>query len=490
MLPLKRATGLGLILLLLSSCASLRPPKQAVDRLKPCLTSEGPTDGYCGKLEVWENRGTRSGRKLPLKIVVLPGLKRNTAPDPLFFLAGGPGQAAAKMARQVREIFNNVQVDRDLVLVDQRGTGDSNPLECKSDDDSLEPDPDKSLQDLRTCLASYTEKADVRLYTTNIAMDDLDEVRQFLGYSKINLYGGSYGTRAAITYARRHNDSVRSAILDGVAPTELKLPLYMARDGQRALNLLVRDCEKDPACSRRFPDLGNRLKRLIDRLEAHPERVRIRHPRTGEEVEVKVGRPTIASVLFGALYSSQTAALIPLLIERAEKNDFEGFLALGGSDEAANLALGMQMSVLCSEDTLHVDRAALERETAGTFFGYELSSWRVRPCEFWPRGDVDGAYYEPAVGNVPALILSGELDPVTPPSWGELVAKQWKGARHVVVPGNGHGSIVSGCVMKVIGEFLDKGASDNLNVDCIQHVHRPPFFLGGAGPNPDGALKQ
>ena len=396
------------------------------------------------------------------------------------------------MARQIREAFRTLQTDRDIVLVDQRGTGDSGPLDCKPDEEKLDEAPQAALDLLRACLATYQAKTDVRDYTTTIAMDDLDDVRQFLGYSKINLYGGSYGTRAAIVYTRRHAAHVRSVILDSVAPTDMRIPLYMARDGQRALELLIRDCERDPGCHQRFPALGDRLSRLLARLDSHPERVRVTHPRTGAETELTIKRGTITKVLFGALYSPQTAALLPLLIERAEKGDYQGFLALASPGDAIadNMAIGMQFSVLCSEDAPRIDPASIERESAGTFSGAEMAAMRLKICGFWPRGQVDADYYDNIKSDVPALILSGELDPVTPPSWGEQVASQWKNSRHIIVPGTGHGAIASGCVLKLVREFLNKGSAANLNVDCVQRVRRPPFFLGPSGPDPLGAVKQ
>jgi pimeloyl-ACP methyl ester carboxylesterase len=481
-----------ILFLLIQSCSRLRPPPSALDRLKPCMNAEGPTDAYCGKLDVWENRATRTGRKIALKVVVLPGLRRDAAADPLFFLAGGPGQGAAKMTKQVREIFRNLQIDRDLVLVDQRGTGDSNPLDCKHDDDKLDQSPQAALDRMRNCLTTDQTKADVRLYTTTIAMDDLDDVRRFLGYEKINLYGGSYGTRAAIVYARKYAPYVRSVILDGVAPPDMRLPLYMARDGQRALGLLLRDCDQDPGCRQRFPAIGERLTRLLARLGAQPHHVRLIHPRTGAETEIDVKPLMISGALFGALYSPQTAALLPLLIERAEKNDFQGFFALGslGDGLATNMAEAMHFSVVCSEDAPRIILGSIQREAANTFIGAEMAEWRMKTCDFWPRGDVDKGYYDSPQVDIPALILSGELDPVTPPSWGQQVASHWTNSRHIVVPGIGHGTIGSGCVLKILREFVNQGSATNLNIDCVQRVRRPPFFLGPSGPDPQGATKQ
>jgi pimeloyl-ACP methyl ester carboxylesterase len=468
------------------SCSRFRPPPSALDRLKACANAEGPTDAYCGRMDVWEDRAARTGRKLGLKIIVLPGLRREPAADPIFFLAGGPGQGAAKMARQIRELFRTLQTDRDIVLVDQRGSGDSSPLDCKLDDEKLDQNPQTGVEKLLACLEGYKAKADVRSYTTSIAMDDLDDVRRFLGYSRINLYGGSYGTRAAMVYTRRHAASVRSVVLDGVAPTDMRIPLYMARDGQRALDLLLRDCERDAACRQRFPALGDRLTRLLARLDAKPQRVRLIHPRTGAGIEINVKRATVSGALFGALYSAQMSTLVPLLIERADQGDYQGFLALATASEGIgeNMSFGMSFSILCSEDAPRIEPGDILREAAGSFLGADMAEWRMKVCASWPRGQVDSAYYDSPPVDAPALILSGELDPVTPPSWGEQIASHWKNARHVVVPGSGHGVFVNGCVMKLMRNFFNQAGAASLNTECIARVRRPPFFLGPSGPDP------
>jgi len=262
--------------------AGLAGLAEGLAQLHPCGTSEGPTDALCGVLEVYENRATRSGRRISLNIVALPSLAPESAPDPLFFLAGGPGQAAAQMAAEVREIFRPVLRQRDIILVDQRGTGKSHPLDCRSTSNSLQELTEsdaQSLARLKGCLAGYD--ADVRLYTTPIAMDDLDEVRAWLGYERINLYGGSYGTRAALVYVRQHGGHVRSIVLDGVAPTDMRIPLFAARDAERALDKLLADCEADASCRRAQPGLAARVRALLQRLTDNPARVEVMHPRTG-----------------------------------------------------------------------------------------------------------------------------------------------------------------------------------------------------------------
>ena len=459
--------------------------------MHPCTTDEGPTDAYCGTLDVFENRETRQGRTIALKIVVLPGLGSDGSPDPLFFLAGGPGQGAAQMAKGVGELFRRIQTKRDIVLVDQRGTGDSNPLNCTTNHDSLRTlneSDDEGLERLRKCLAGFD--ADPTLYMTTIAMDDLDDVRAHLGYERINLYGGSYGTRAALVYLRQHGDRVRSVVLDGVAPPDMRLPLFFARDAQRALDKLVADCASDATCRGQYPALAARTRALLTRLEATPVRVRLTHPRTGIADEVTVDAAFVANILAGALYSPLTAALIPELIRRAHAGDFQGLLALGLVNERAaeNMSVGMQLSVVCAEDYPRIKPDDAVRESEGSVFAEHLLRSQLRACEFWPKGRVPASYYEPVTSAVPALVLSGDLDPVTPPFWGETVATYLRNSRHIIVPGTGHGTVATGCGARLVQDFVERGTVDGLDTSCLEGLRRPPFFLTPAGPDP-GATK-
>ena len=475
--------------LFVSACSS-GDTITAIDRLTPCATADGPVDAYCGTLKVFENRDTRQGRTIDLKIIVLPALVTTPQPDPLFFLAGGPGQGAAEMARPLKELFRRVQSDRDIVLVDQRGTGKSHPLECKSDENSLaainEP-PETGLARLRRCAESLD--ADLRLYTTTIAMDDLNDVREYLGYDRINLYGGSYGTRAALVYLRQHELTVRSVILDGVAPPDMRLPLFFARDAQRALDRLLADCEADEACRTKYPNLASRLRTLVAALDATPVKTRLTHPRTGIAEDLSVNGEFVVNVLFGALYSPLTSSLLPELIARAERHDFQSLLALALANEGAgrNMSIGMQMSVVCAEDYPRITKEQIEQEAKQTVFGTHLLASRMKICEFWPKGDVAPSYYEPVKSNVPVLVLSGDLDPVTPPGWGESVLPHLPNSKHIVVPATGHGAISTGCGMRILTAFVSAAAFDGLDTGCLDALERPPFFLTPAGPDPAGS---
>jgi pimeloyl-ACP methyl ester carboxylesterase len=470
-----------LALMVLTGCQ--HTPQSALDQLHPCKIDEGPTEAFCGMYNVFEDRSAKSGRQIALKIVVAPALKRDPQPDPLFILEGGPGAGAATLANYVLPMFHRFQMDRDIVLIDQRGTGESNPLNCEPEDreeEDFSKIDDYPMERLRTCLAGL--KADARFYTTAIAMDDIDDVRQFLHYDAINLWGGSYGTRAALVYLKRHEGSVRSVILDGVAPPDMRLPLYMPRDGQRSLDLMIDDCAKDAACSKRFPKLRESVTALFAHVAAKPH-ITFTHPRTGKSAQITVSQRLVATIIYSALYDPAITALLPQLITDAAQGNYQGLLALGFSHDMPKGAMseGMFLSVVCAEDVPRIQPGEIAREAQGRFLGTSFFDTRMKPCEFWPRGTVTEDFYQPVASSKPVLILSGEDDPITPPSWGDHVAQSLPNSKHFVVPGAGHGSTPRGCVPKLIGQFLDQASATNLDPACLQTQHRPPFFVNYTG---------
>lgn len=480
------ATLAGLIFLSAGACRATGA-RDVTTVLRPCASEEGPSDALCGRHEVFEDRAAGAGRRISLKIVVWPALSADAEPDPVVFLAGGPGQGAAALAREVRDLFGKLQVNRDIVLVDQRGTGGSSPLDCRSDLDTLAAlnEPDQvGLDRLKQCLAGYD--ADPRFYTTAIAMEDLDEVRALLGYDRVNIYGGSYGTRAALVYLRRHGQHVRTLVLDGVAPPDMRLPLYFPRDAQRALDRLVADCAADPACAAKYPDFDRRLRELFARLDRDPPTVRLVHPRTGLAETVRVDATLVANLVFGTLYSPLMSSMVPELLARAEQGDFQGLLALAmtGEGTSANMSVGMQLSVICTEDAPRIGAGEGERAAAGSLFANRLLTAASKACEFWPRGELPADYYAPVVSAVPALVLSGDLDPVTPPSWGDLVAAQLANVTHLTAPFTGHGVMTTGCGQKIVTQFITAGSAEGLDSSCLATLERPPFFVSPAGPDP------
>ncbi len=479
--------NLRLVLLILSFCFPFSIEASEEVPLAPCGDKIDINGAECGMLEVYENRAAGTGRRISLNIAVLPALSRERQPDPLFMLAGGPGMAASFLASTADGAMRRIREKRDIVLVDQRGTGDSHPLDCEA----LDPDStyymlegDFQLQPMKDCLEELLQDADVRHYTTPVAMDDLDDVREALGYDQINLWGGSYGSRAALVYLRRHPEHVRAVIVDGLAPMALQLPRYIGEDAARALELMLADCEQDPDCSSAFPQLRDKWTQLLTRLEAEPDQVRLAHPRTGEIDEFTITRIGVVALVRATLYVAEASTLLPLIIERAHERDYAPLLALADpwADVAEAMSVGMLFSVLCSEDISRISEEERQDLSDEPLFGSTIMDQWGSVCDFWPLAELPPGYHEPVISDKPVLVLSGELDPVTPPRWGGLTAQHLSNSKHVVVPGVAHGTLGTGCIPRMMAQFVDSASLDGLDTQCVEELKRPMFFRSFAGP--------
>jgi pimeloyl-ACP methyl ester carboxylesterase len=439
----------------------------------------------CGVLTVYEDRNAGEGRTIDLNIVRIPAVSRSPAPDPLVFLAGGPGQSAVESYAPIGAIFRRINQKRDILLVDQRGTGRSNPLNCPRIADDFDLDQDL-VPWLESCLAGLD--ADASLYTTPIAMEDLDEVRQALGYEHLNLYGVSYGTRAALTYLRMHPERVRSMILDGVVPQDQALGIYAARDAQQSLNMIFNRCEEDVFCREAFPDISQTFDALLDTLDAQPVEVTLRHPTSGQYETLPFTRDMFTGAVRFISYTPETAALLPLLLHTAyTRDDFSlivsQYLIFSGQLEAG-IAEGMNYSVLCAEDVPFIDPQKAIEANKDTYLGSQQIEMLTRICEIWPRGSVPEWFKEPVVSDVPVLLLSGEMDPVTPPANGEAAASRLANSVHLVARGQGHNVLFRGCLPSVAASFIESGIIHGLNTECAELIQGAPFFLTFAGPAP------
>jgi len=469
--------GAALALLAVSGAGALE--------LTGCAEDVGVPGAECGRVTVFEDRAAGTGRAIDLRVVVLPALGNQRRPDPIFLLAGGPGMGATDLAKLADRAMGRLREWRDVVLVDQRGTGDSNPLDCDLvDADSVyyALDGELPLDLMRQCLEGLD--ADPRQYTTPIAMDDLDDVRAALGYEAINLWGGSYGTRAALVYLRRHEDRVRTVIADGLAPPAIRLPLHAGEDAWRAMDRLIEACGREPDCAAAYPNLREEYESLVDGLAETPRTVEARHPRTGEELEVRLTARGVILLLRAALYNSEMSRLVPLVITRATQGDFGPLLALSDPwvelDDA--MSVGMMFSVLCAEDVAWVTETERRGLQAESFLGAAVMDMWGEVCEFWPRGELPAGYHDPVVSDKPVLVLSGEEDPVTPPRWGEAVARHLPNSLHVVVPGEAHGTLATGCVPRLMAQFVEEASVAGLDPSCVEDLKRPLFFHSFAGP--------
>jgi pimeloyl-ACP methyl ester carboxylesterase len=480
-------------LLWLAGCAA-RPaqtPQGPELALKDCqLSAPGvgaQKEARCGKLEVFEDRQAGAGRRIELNVAVIPAVSRSPAPDPIFFLAGGPGEAATEAFLPLLSAFERIHQKRDIVLVDQRGTGGSHPLECDTDTEETgdgQDDPEAAKKMAGACLEKLD--ANPRLYTTAIAMDDLDDVRQALGYAQINLYGASYGTRAALAYLRQHPQHVRAVILDGVAPPNWTLGPDAAADGQQALQALFDRCAAQAACQTAFPDLPQEFAGLLAQLEAQPAVVALEHPVSGEPVTYTMSAETFGSIIHSLSYVPETAALLPLMIHQGyAQGDLRRLAAASLSNSQAmgeSLSNGMRFSVICAEDVPFYP-AASEAPAAGYLGSFVPDTFR-EICQAWPRGDIPAGFKDAVASDAPVLILSGGADPVTPPENGELAARALPNSRHVVLDGMGHVNIFRGCLPGLAADFIEQGSAAGLDLSCAQAIQPLPVFTNPNGPPP------
>jgi pimeloyl-ACP methyl ester carboxylesterase len=450
-------------------------------KLKPCRLPEIKEELLCGKLTVFEDRETRTGRTIDLNIVVFPAFDQKNKGEPLFEIEGGPGAAASNAAMFYAKEGKEYRRKHDVVLVDQRGTGKSNPLIAppikKAPQDYLkEMYPVDHVKNLRRTLE---QRADLTEYTTPIAMDDLDDVRSWLGYERINLFGLSYGTRAVLAYLRQHPEHVHTATLMGVAPTYLKMPFYHSQAAARAMDLLLQECETDPGCHNAFPQIRVDWQSVLAQLGREPARIQYSPDNKSASDTVEIQRDIFTEKIRNWMYGADKARKIPFIIHQAARGDFVPFLkeavAPGIPDSIAD---GMYLSVTCAEDVPFIDQAEAAKLNEGNPFGNYRVFQQTRACSLWPRGKIPADYREPVSSNLPVLIFSGNLDPVTPPQRGEEVAKYLPNSRHVLIPEAGHGMDGlndAGCVDRIIIDFMDKGSAKDLDTSCVERMRPPPF---------------
>ncbi len=454
---------------------------------EPCRVKGFDIEIRCARIPVPEDRearqgGKSEGRKIDIHVAILPAKSDRKKPDPVFIFAGGPGQSAIEVGPRVLSALGRLNRERDLVFVDQRGTGKSNKLACKVEEkDSLEGfGTDAEVRKfMEGCLAEARKHADPAFYTTTLAMQDLDDVRKALGYDKINLWGASYGTRAALEYVRRFPQHTRTATLDGMAPFDIALPLSFIPDSHASLDAMLKACEKEPACAKAFPNLETELTQLVQSLDANPRRVMVQHPRTGEPIKVRVSGALVLGGIRGAMYAANVTSVVPVAIMAAKNDDFRPLAALGlavGGSIMDELALGMHLSVVCAEDWPLVQKNIVAGVKKVGLFGEELVKDHRNMCAVWPQGKIPSDFHSPLKSAVPILLLSGGIDPATPPLHAEAVMPGLTRAKHVVAPNIGHGVSMHGCAPELIKRFVDEGSADKVDGACLNKLPRPLFF--------------
>jgi pimeloyl-ACP methyl ester carboxylesterase len=440
----------------------------------------------CSWLEVAENPAQPQDRKIKLKLAWLaPENEADAEPDPVFMLAGGPGQSAVQSYPLMDPAFKEVRKRRHVILVDQRGTGDSNLLSCKFDEAQTEDmSAEAAGNAAKACAAELSKKADLRFYTTTDAIRDLDAVRQALGVDKINLMGVSYGTRVAQQYALRHPDHTRTVLLDSVVPNTLPLGNIFARNLDDALALQFGHCAKDPACRDKVGDPREQLDALLAKLRADAPLVQYRDASTHELKEARFTADMLAGLVRMYAYMPATASLLPKLIHEANQGRYADLMALADmltGEMQDMMATGMQFSVICAEDTGSFTRREGDENTV---LGQKMVDSMAAMCAAWPAGKAPADFRTPLSGNTPVLAISGEYDPVTPPRYGDEAIAKLVNARHLVLKGQGHSVVSTGCMPKLFAQFVEKADPKALDAKCLDQLTPAQPFTSFNGWNP------
>jgi pimeloyl-ACP methyl ester carboxylesterase len=458
--------------------------------LKPCPdyaeTGKAPVapNAQCGVLMLKEDPQNPQSPDIPVNVLRLPAVIPVPESDPLFVVAGGPGQSAVTLAETVHQFFNDVRKSRDIIFVDQRGTGKSNAFDCIFETEASAQLPADQQQAFvrkaaEECIAKYRDH--FAFYTTPYAVADLDAVREALAYPKINLWGGSYGSRVVLDYVRRYPTHARAGVIDGVAPPDIALPWFMERDGLAALTAINDQCAQTPDCNKRYGNILAKADRVSARLQASPVKVSFPHPRTQGKISMTLAAEDFSAVIHLALYNRDLSALLPQVISDSEAGDYQLFSSLiylaKSRSDLSGINYAMHYTVVCNEDyPLYQSKNPLE---SNLFLNAQMVQRYSEICSRWPKATMPDNYWQPVASDVPMLILSGAVDPVTPPLWGQLVQQGLPNAVHLIAPGGHHIVTTEGCMSQLVAQFIAKGEAKSLDAQCVNHIkplaiHMPP----------------
>jgi pimeloyl-ACP methyl ester carboxylesterase len=477
-------------LLLMCAAAAAQSPAGGLD-FEPCrlLQESLPAAfGQCATLSVPLDYEAPDGPMLELFVARIPALTAEPLPDPLVLINGGPGGSGVDLYLQTRSAFEGIRRERDIILLDQRGTGRSLlGLDCANDDDfALETaSPDRIRAAVAACIAAFPN--DPRFFSTSVAVRDLDRLRETLGVETWNIYGVSYGTRVGQHYLRRYSERVRTLVLDGVVPAGQPLGPAIARDAQSALDAIFARCAAAPPCAARFDDLPAQFAALRARFAAESIEVLANDPVSGAPESVTLGAGDLVGVVRLMSYRDATAALLPLILEQAYLGNLAPLAAQAQLQTRAvseSIGFAMHNSVVCTEDAPWFP-GDLGPDANLPYLGTMVVDGLRAICDAWPAGVIDDDFHEPVVSDRPVLLLSGELDPVTPPANAERVlASGLSNARHIVGRGQGHGLAIVGCVPELIADFIETADPAAPDTACLELEPPMPFFLGFQGPSP------
>ncbi len=445
--------------------------------LETCYVNGVTRDATCGFAELPLNYNKPEGDKVSVHVMVISARKTEKEADPLFILAGGPGQAAGEYGALVKLAFSQVRGKRDIVLIDQRGTGQSYGMMCSSDD-SVETMAE-SLEAIAECRKGF--KLDTRHFTMANVIQDMDEIRAQLGYETINLWGASYGTRTADAYVKTYPERVRSMVLDGILPPDISLFETAPKSAQRALDKIVEECAAQEACQKNFPEFKEQVFALMAKAERGELRYQGINPVSGEYVDMLIEMPFAVESLRSVMYGADGTTRLPFAVNEASKGNLLPMFGPMFANAGAGMYIGATLSMLCGDEVSRVDAEKAKAAGEGSFAGDSYYQLWSQMCTKWDY-EVPSSDYKAAVNtDIPTLILSGNLDPITPPEMGDHYMKGVTNGRHIVVNGTGHNTSYTGCVPDLINQFITDLDAEVLDDSCLSHIKRLPIIIGVNG---------
>jgi pimeloyl-ACP methyl ester carboxylesterase len=465
---------------LLAACSAPKNVKNTTLAFEDCRIKRVESQAKCVQFDVPEDHAKPNDKKIKIHVALVPSLAPKPEPDPVFMFAGGPGQAASDIGSLV-EALSPLRRNRDVILVDQRGTGKSKTLTCElgnalsSNVEALEQAfnvTDAQMKaEWKKCLD--TLKGNAATHRTDDYIADLELVRKALGYDKINVWGGSYGSRVALRYMKLHPDVIRTSIVDGVAPTTLRLPNDALANSEAELRAAFAACAQMPECAKAHPNIAKKLDDLLASLKVSPKVVTVIHPATGKPFNATITNVSFATMLWPLLYQPDGTRMLPVMINEAANGNYAPFAtALYGGTSVGDMqiAIAQRFAVMCAEDMYQQTPQANERlaPIANLFFEF---------CASFPHGRPAENFFEATKSVIPTLLLSGSHDPVTPASSAEVAMKTLSSSKHIVVAGAGHIVSPHPCVRRTIKKFVDAGNIAAANDSCEAELKLPrPLF--------------
>ena len=450
------------------------------------VTQKCHIDGYeawanCGTIDVPLDWSGETEGRLKLFYVVIPA-KSDQGLPPLFALAGGPGQAITETGQIIKIAFDKVGRTRDLVLMDQRGTGRSHPMACSIPEDLNFIMTEATIKEqAQNCLKEQTE--DTRYFNSSQAVKDLNAMRVHLGVDKIALWGGSYGTRMALLYMKDYPQHVEATVLDGVAPAHKSFLESSSQHAQAALDQLFNDCEADTLCATAYPKLRASFKVIQTNLNTADKPFPFQDPITGHMVEMLPTPLLITQVIRGMLYSSGQSAYLPYAITEAAKENYGPLSALGSQPqhtEKQMMYMGMTFSTICPEDVARAKAEGVKNAARGAFGQDYFYKFFKTSCDNWVFGPSTGTDNDPENSAIPVLMLSGDVDPITAPEMAESLMPRFTNAKHFVASNNGHIVSMTPCAVTAMDEFYRHKKPNEIDGQCFEDIKRPPFYISGS----------